>query len=253
MISPVIYKPLNVPFGNRNIKNSGQINTIKPLVPKDFRTLKYSIVHNPIVYIGGIKINKRPSIYDYEKEIPNFSVLSRTSARGETLSSPKNRKYLHTLRANGIKNVIDLREKYSSDKYPELCKKNGLIYHNIPIDSSTVKDRTIIDSMPKLFNIINGRSFYIACAQGLHRTDIALALNYVFNPKEKNIPVMRGHVRNNKLKIDDIARRLNSIKKAITPEDLKKIGWDENFEDEYLKRKKQLFSYNSELIRNQGI
>lgn len=176
--------------------------------------------------------------------IPNFAVISENSIRGESLSSPKNRKYLRYMKKCGINSVIDLRDKYKSQVFPDLCNKNGLKYYSIPVDASSVSDEVIIKNLPLLFQIIDEGHFYMACAQGLHRTDIALSLNYVFNPKTSMPPVLRGHFRNGVLKFDDISRRLNSIKKNLTSEDLKKFGWDEDFEQQFVKRKKELIRYN---------
>ncbi len=180
--------------------------------------------------------------------IPNYSKTSNGGIRGESLSSRKNRKFLKLLKENGVDTIIDLRDKYSSQAYPELCKKYGFEYFNIPIDSSSVSDRDIIDNLPALFNIINGGNYYIACAQGLHRTDIALSLNYVFNPDAKEPPVLLGHYRSDGLKTEDISRRLNSIKKALTPEDMEKMGWDDSFEKEFAQRKSNLYSYNRKVF-----
>ena len=160
------------------------------------------------------------------------------------MSSPKNRKYLRYMKKCGINSVIDLRDKYKSQVFPDLCNKNGLKYYSIPVDASSVSDEVIIKNLPLLFQIIDEGHFYMACAQGLHRTDIALSLNYVFNPKTSMPPVLRGHFRNGVLKFDDISRRLNSIKKNLTSEDLKKFGWDEDFEQQFVKRKKELIRYN---------
>lgn len=177
--------------------------------------------------------------------IPNFAVISENSIRGESLSSRKNRKYLKHMKKCGINTIIDLRDKYRSQSFPELCSKNGLKYFSIPVDSSSVSDKDIIKNLPLLFQLMDDGHFYMACAQGLHRTDIALSLNYVFNPKSSKPPVLRGHFRDGALKFDDIARRLNSIKKNLTLDDLKNWGWGEDFEQQFAKRKKQLVSYNN--------
>lgn len=40
----------------------------------------------------------------------------------------------------------------------------------------------IISSLPLLFELMDKGGFYIACAMGRHRTDIAIALYYVMHP-----------------------------------------------------------------------
>ena len=57
---------------------------------------------------------------------------------------------------------------------------------------------------------------------------------------------MRGHrnVEKKEFRCDDIAARLNSIIKAITPNELATLGLPANYEAEFLKRKKHLFDVN---------
>ncbi len=218
-----------------------------------------AVVANP--YVCSLRNYYLPLIYSVDEKnidkdklqalgIPNFRYIGNNNVRGESLSSKKNRKFLIPVKKSGIKNIIDLRDKYSSQSYVGMCAKLGLNYFQIPIDSDSVSDKEIIKNMPTLFKTLNEGKTYIACAQGLHRTDIALALNYIFNPKEqKNPPVMYGHFRNFGFKFDDISRRINSIKRQITDEDLCKIGWNslQEFEKTFSERKKQLKDYNTEL------
>ena len=102
-----------------------------------------------------------------------------------------------------------------------------------------------------MFEAINNGNFYIHCAQGLHRTDIALALNYVFNPEADNPPVLPGHYRNGEFKFEDISRRLNSVKNALTEEDMRKIGLKiEDFDKTFKNRKKELIEYNKKVFNS---
>ena len=91
-------------------------------------------------------------------------------------------------------------------------------------------------------------NFYIACAMGRHRTDIAIALYYVMHPSVpfEEVPEMRGHRCSEKkqFRVDDIAARLNSILKAITPDELAALGLPADYEAEFLRRKKRLFDVN---------
>lgn len=184
-------------------------------------------------------------------KIPNLSQIGPNEYRGEALSSPKNRKFLNKISLCGVKTIIDLRDKFNSKDYPSLCEKFNINYVNIPIDASSVPTRQIVDSLPELFEKINSGNFYIHCAQGLHRTDIALALNYVFNPKSDNPPVLPGHYRNGEFKFEDISRRLNSVKNALTEEDMRKIGLkSEDFDKTFKNRKKELIEYNKKVFNS---
>ena len=188
-----------------------------------------------------------------ELDIPNLAYIGNNSYRGESLSSKKNRKFLSALSKNGIKNIIDLREKYANKNFDQMCEQYSLNYFRIPVDSSSVDNKELIGNLPLLFKTLDKGRTYIACAQGLHRTDIALAINYIFNPKEqKTPPIMYGHIKQNEFKFETIFRRINSIKKEITSEDIKKLGWEdlEKFEKAFLERKKLFREFNEQLAKD---
>jgi len=115
--------------------------------------------------------------------------------RGRTISSHKQAYAWKTVVVAGLKQVIDLRKDYSADRYPELCRQYGVDYFHYPIDN----DRETIAKMVKLFPTfcekIDKGDFYIACAMGLHRTDIALCTYWVFYAADKDIapPPIRGY------------------------------------------------------------
>ena len=184
------------------------------------------------------------------RSIPNFMEIEANGVRGEALSSPKNMKFLYPLSHSGINTVIDLRGKFGSEKYPLLCQKLGLKYINIPVDSAEIPAKEIIKELPRLFKIINEDNYYIACAMGLHRTDIALAMNYLYNPVEHKVPLMKGHIVKGKFKFDDIMRRINSINKALSEEDIKMLGWDDKFAETFQKRKKEFIKFNETVASN---
>ena len=182
--------------------------------------------------------------------IPNLKLIFDKGLRGETLSSPKNDRYLKLIKKCGVDTVIDLRGADYTPKYKEKCDKLDLRYVHFPLDKDKIFDRLILDNMPELFEVLEKGKYYISCAQGLHRTDIALAINYVFNPKQKVPPIMEGHKKGNLVDLADINRRLNSLYKAMTPEDKIKFGWDESYEAEFLRKKRVLRTYNETVQRH---
>lgn len=181
--------------------------------------------------------------------IPNFYITNYNGIRGESLSSPKNRRFLKPLKNCGVTSIIDLREKYASNQFEELCAANGFNFLKFPINSVGVPDDVVILNMPQLFDYLDKGNYYIACAQGLHRTDIALALNYMFNPKTTEPPYLIGHIRGNQLKTEDITRRLNSVYKNLTENSLNNFGWDKYDEDTFFQRKKEMYLMNKEFFK----
>ena len=105
--------------------------------------------------------------------------------RGRSLSSTKQLHAWNTMMEAGINQVIDLRADYTSDFYSELCRKSGISYFHYSVSYEEV------EQMARLFQefcrLIDKGRFYIACAMGLHRTDIALCTYWVFYAADKGI------------------------------------------------------------------
>ncbi len=192
---------------------------------------------------------KKKSSYDSLKiSIPNLHCVNGRGLRGESLLTKRNICFLPSVKQAGIKSIIDLKTVDYTPKYTEQLEKNSLKYFHFPIDASNIEDREIIDNMSEFFKIINKGDFYIACAQGLHRTDIALALNYIFNKDETNPPVLYGHLEKSNVRCCDIFKRTNSIFKNLTEDDRKKLGLENFDEKQYKLKKKKLIDYNYSLI-----
>ena len=194
-------------------------------------------------------IDIKPKI-DFEKlkalNITNLQIVENKGVRGESLSADRNYKFLGKIKECGINQIIDLRTADYTEKFAKKCKNFGLKYTHIPIDSKKTSPREILDSLPKLFNLLNNGNYYIACAQGRHRTDIAFAMNYLFNPKVKEVPKMYGHVKDGKMRYEDIFARANSIMKIMTPEDKQTLGWTKEFELGFKERKQNLIKFNEQ-------
>lgn len=187
------------------------------------------------------------SYYEQLKNIGivDFDAVLGKGIRGRTLSSHP--WFLPRLKETGIKNIIDLRTHDTSSKYENLVIEAGMLFHHFEMDSKRTNDRVIIDELPELFKLLDKGSFFISCAMGLHRTDIALSIYYVLHPKvpEEFIPTLKGHRVNGKLRLDDIARRLNSLYRNLTEEDYNLLSLPKDYENEFMKRKKLLFKANS--------
>ena len=189
-------------------------------------------------------------LYEALKQYPivDLAPVYNRGVRGRTMSGCDNIWMLSRVRDAGVKVVIDLRTHDYTTRYGRSVEDAGLEYHSIPIDGRQTNVRNIIPMLPLLFELLDRGSFYIACAHGLHRTDIAIALYYVFHPSVPfgDVPEMRGYrdMDNKTFRCDDIAARLNSIIRAITPEELVALGLAEDYEVEFNKRKKHLLDVN---------
>jgi hypothetical protein len=184
--------------------------------------------------------------------IPSLRLITKNSevigARGQTLSALRKRWLLKELRSKGIDTVIDLRAGDHSDSFPLACAEAGLECFHFPVDRSRTPDAVISGKLPSFIEKINSGGFYISCALGLHRTDIALSLYYMFSPEATEPPVLYGHIRDGKLRYDDIFQRAGSIKHRLTQAERANLGWDETFEREFAIRKKSLLLYQEDYL-----
>ena len=136
--------------------------------------------------------------------------------RGRTLSSTKQLHAWKTMMEAGINQVIDLRADYTSDFYNELCRKSGIAYFHYSVSYEEVEQMARL--FPEFCRLIDNGRFYIACAMGLHRTDIALCTYWVFCAADKGIapPAIRGYRRVDGHTTSKIMRILNALYKYWT-------------------------------------
>ena len=183
--------------------------------------------------------------------ILNLRPMTRGGAvvgvRGESLSG-RNRKFLYSMKGAGIHTIIDLRTADHTRKFLPACEALGLRYLNFPIDQAYTTDAEIIRDLPLMWNAMASGGFYIACALGLHRTDMALALWFLFDPRAQEVPILPGHHREGVFKYEDIFRRANSVYRSLTPQGKAAWGWDEAFDGGFDGRKKQLTRVQKEYL-----
>ena len=83
--------------------------------------------------------------------------------RGRTLSSHHQDNAWNVMKAAGLKQVIDLRQDYKGDRYPETCEAYGIKYFHYPVN----KGRDYIANMVKDFDVfcglIDSGDFFISC------------------------------------------------------------------------------------------
>ncbi len=175
--------------------------------------------------------------------IANIDRVTGNVVRGETLWASRNRKYIHAVKESGVDCIIDLRTADFTDKFSGMCATKGIDYRHFPIDKANQPDEELLRSLPELFDLLDNRNCYISCQQGLHRTDIALAIYYMFHDIPF-VPDLRGHKKNGNLRCDDIMRRVNSLYSALTPELKELLGIPDYGDNDFRFRRKKLLDSN---------
>ena len=167
-------------------------------------------------------------------------------ARGTTLSSRHYIRHWQTIVDSGVRTIIELREIDHSDRLYKMCEKFGINYFVFPMDSHCVPNEVIASKLQEFFELIDDGDFYIACAMGLHRTDMALSIYWMFHGADNgmNPPILKGHMENGKLVLDrlnnKVFRRLNSLYAYLMENNIIPIPDRETF----TQRKRDLIDFN---------
>lgn len=101
----------------------------------------------------------------------------------------------------------------------------------------------MLEYLPTLFDLLDNRNCYISCQQGLHRTDIALSLYFMFHCPD-SVPNLIGHKKNGTLRCDDIMRRINSLYSMLVKLSADKSGIKVFDEAEFRRRRRLLLETN---------
>ena len=134
-------------------------------------------------------------------------------ARGRTMSSRHQVYAWRALQEAGVKIIIDLREKDKTERLPALCEEYGMRYFHYPVDTSAEAIAQMVERFPQLCECIDAGDFYIACAMGLHRTDIALNTYWLFHAADQGLqpPAIRGYRQEDGHTMDKLNRVLNAL------------------------------------------
>ena len=167
-------------------------------------------------------------------------------ARGTTLSSRHNMRHWQTIVDCGVRTIIELRDEDHSDRLCKMCETYGIDYFAFPLDSHSVPNEVIASRLQQFFELVDNGDFYIACAMGLHRTDMALAIYWIFHGADDgmNPPILRGHIADGELVLDrlnnKVFRRLNSLYAYLMNNNVIPVPDPETF----AQRKRDLIDFN---------
>ena len=183
-------------------------------------------------------------------DLPNFRLIDSNSVRGGCLAA-KSADTFKELKSAGIETIIDLRKEGGYDsKYAQKCNQSGLNYFNFKLKENmaafnpplTTKLHTdefsdmmnsFVKQLGYFFNLMNEGRVYMGCLLGLHRTDLAVSMNYLLNPNEPQSPPVLSHMFI-KDETNFTNKRVGSVKnliKNLTPEHIKELGLAEDFKE----------------------
>lgn len=168
------------------------------------------IYHLPLSNVRNISGSKRytPNIY-----------------RGSTLYDAPDW-VIDKIKESGIKTVVDLAGY--GDLYKNKLEEHGLEYASFYLDPGSfhfVDKNSKKDELIKFIKTMQKEYIYMGCEYGTYKTDAAITLNTLFNPKVKG-PCRVG----SSFEIGYVWRVANELYELMTPKDKKEIGWTPEFE-----------------------
>lgn len=161
-------------------------------------------------------------------QIENIDV-AYGGVRGTTLSSRHNMRHWRAVVDGGVRTIIELRDEDHSDRLCRMCEIYGIRYFAFPLDSHSVPNEVIAPRLQEFFDIVDNGDFYIACAMGLHRTDLALTTYWMFHGADNGLqpPFLKGHILNGEIVTNrlhnKVFRRLNSLYAYLSENPIIKI------------------------------
>lgn len=186
---------------------------------------------------------KKPKKIDGDKlsELPLYNVHNISTSmryhpqiyRGSTLyDAPES--VLNQIKDIGVQTVINVGTYGKS--YKEKIEKAGLRYFDFDIEDKILDDRWSgkIEPEEKKENLIDfikemqKEYIYMGCECGTYKTDMAVFLNTLFNPKVKGYCKIYSPEKVSA--IPDIAREIYEV---MTPEDKESLGWTPEFESRF--------------------
>ncbi|MBQ4122337.1 hypothetical protein IJD44_01240 [bacterium] len=182
--------------------------------------------------LGTVKINKKDGsrffIFDNLMQAPdNNGVRGKTPLSGD---AQKLKWRLKRAKEEGITRIIDLRSKGEcSSRAKKVMEDYGIQYLNFPVEDEEWTKESLND-ITAFIKMINAGDFYVGCANGEARTDIAVSINYVFNPEAKVRPeLFFGTQSSSRV---SVKKNLSMILALISEnkEIIKDWGWD-NYDD----------------------
>lgn len=108
--------------------------------------------------------------------------------RGRSMTSKHQGREWPMLLEAGLKTVIDLRYEDQTKRLGPICDELGLRYFHFPVGKHGQSAHIMVEKFDEFCQVIDEGDFYISCNEGLHRTDVALCIYWVFYGADRGKP-----------------------------------------------------------------
>ena len=112
-------------------------------------------------------------------------------------------------------------------EYPWICGKENISFEEY-FKRGEDKKRDFIENFINFIQTMQKDDVFIGCECGVYSTNIALLLNHFFNPKASCTPTCIDGIHKDELP------RLKNLYNSLTFQDKIRLGWDEEFDRNFL-------------------
>lgn len=220
-------------------------------------------LRNSRFHIGRFFTRRGRNALTIAQNLPELrtSFVNSTILCGENVFT-KDSNIIKKLKEHGVANIIEMESSSRALNNRKIANNNQIEYLNInlpiadidyrrffnrktvdiPDDNIYLTHRKFVNKdLVDLINMRNSNTITYICCKNREDSSLILMLNYLFNPKADiaDAPVFGG------LKKKNIQKFIYMVKKCITPETKKQLGWDKDFESVIEARKKILHELNA--------
>ena len=142
------------------------------------------------------------------------------------------------MKNGGIRTIVDFRAKGECNAVAlKILKELGMEYVNFPIEDAHW-DLDTVKAIGEYISAVNKGDFFAGCANGQARTDLGMAINYMFNPRAENVPQFYyGSESSTRVSVKSNIQQILKVVQE-SPQLLENWGWNsyDAFLDEFNKR-----------------
>ena len=133
---------------------------------------------------------------------------------------------LSKLKNGGIRTIVDFRAKGECNAVAlKILKELGMEYVNFPIEDAHW-DLDTVKAIGEYISAVNKGDFFAGCANGQARTDLGMAINYIFNPSAENVPQFYyGSESSTRVSVKSNIQQILKVVQE-NPQLLKNWGWN---------------------------
>lgn len=135
---------------------------------------------------------------------------------------------------SAFKSKLDIERSVMQWASPFCSREQIQESKNKALDAWEKDKNNYIEKFVKMINLLQEDNTYIGCEYGISRTNNAMLLNHLFNPKAEKTPNCRTKFNNQYM------NNIATFYENLTPEHKAQMGWTEEFDENFMPKLKKL-------------